>query len=256
MNFEKNDDDKTEVSGKKSRNSNAIGKNLVIVSSLLILHNLGMIKLTSLPFIGAGLVASDYSITICIVLVSIYYCYKFWVYRKDESEFSRSNELSEIYINKIYYYRYKRALESIPRRLAQYNDTDVKGFSIEPVLSIFDEYESHYTRFDIAEFTLFNVEFDRIDKIKNDLIYSNKDTYKVTMFFRVPYVLYNKHDNSMSNSSVTFIRHVPFKEFDKYYKLARVLSKLRLPDFIESLFPYFMFFISMVVTITMINNGS
>ncbi|EKO3476851.1 hypothetical protein NSB40_001186 [Vibrio fluvialis] len=251
--------DKNQESKQKTNNSNAIGKHLVIASSLLILNNLGMIKLTSLPFIGAGLVASEHSITICIMLVSIYYCYKFWVYRKEESDFSysRIDELAEIYINKIYFNRYKRHFENIPNRIIRYEDADFDGISINPVLEIINDKHSNYTRFDIAEFNLVRVEFDDNKRIESGLIYTHKEHYNIFMYFNVAYVLYNNNNNSSSTSSVNLHRETSYKEYKKYYKLAKILANLRLPDFIESLFPYLMFSLSIFITLIMLTiNGS
>lgn len=86
------------------------GRALVISSSVLFLHQIEILKLDKLPFVGASINGDKDTIGILIFLVTTYFLYKFFVYTiSNEEYYSRRDELLKFNLSK-YFSRLGRSL--------------------------------------------------------------------------------------------------------------------------------------------------
>ena len=224
------------------------GRAVVISSSVLFLQQFGVLEIDKLPFVGASINADKGTIGLFIFLVSTYYLYKFYVYKKSEGDyFSRRDELLEANIIH-YFHRYGDKLSNNLKRAILSGDSIYMGSSLGGILSPTrdnDEWHRWITRYNLTELTFEGfTEFDPKDiyiRVKANL------NYRVELPMKFGYVYSDGGDSgSYLNSSGVFYHDFDSKKFLNIYRQCYIKSYLSLPDFLEKHFPYLFFLFSFI----------
>ncbi|EPX6941318.1 hypothetical protein R7E51_09930 [Vibrio sp. Vb1166] len=223
---------------KDNLSTTTIGRNLTIASVVLFLQLENYLALNKLPFVGVGVSGTKAEISFIIFLIVCYFLYKFTVYRKSEEPFSRSNELTHHYLERYFEWIGKRVASKTKEAIWAGHDR-VGRVDVRSVLEKTNDPD--WTRYDLDAVSCNSVLVPKQSDIRERLKYKEeKDKVELLVFFSIGYRYSRRDCVDILSSTDQFSYALKYSEYCKIYKLASTLSYLRLPDFLEKSFPYFL----------------
>ncbi|EKO3868418.1 hypothetical protein P0E20_002379 [Vibrio harveyi] len=220
-----------------------VGRNLVIASLVLFLQTEGLLKLDKLPFIGASIQGDRDTISSLLLLISVYFCYKFYVYRKSEDNFSRVTELTET-LRQSYFNRIGKNIQNKARSAIFANKDSIGRVDLTPLLDLAKRNE--WTRYELAYVKFKHCNFSAISDLDAQLQYRDAEEITTNVTFEMS-VVYQSKDGFKSSTTSSYLQYgMTYKELLRVIRIMRVISSLQLPDFLEANFPYLIFALSIV----------
>ncbi|MFW1582818.1 hypothetical protein ACEWBR_03545 [Vibrio parahaemolyticus] len=218
-----------------------VGRNLVIASLILFLQTEGLLKLDKLPFIGASIQGDRNTISVLIFFTCIYFCYKFYVYRKSEERFSRVKELADT-LRESYFNRIGRFLQNNAKSHIFANRDSIGRVDLTPLLDLAEEHE--WTRYDLAYVKFKRCRLDKISDLDAQLQYRSAKEITINVTFEMS-VVYQARDALRSSTKSSYLIYtLTYKELSRIIRVMHIISSLQLPDFLEAGFPYLIFILS------------
>lgn len=248
----------TEPKKEKSYSDNEktaqVGRNLTIVSSLLFFHSTKLVDITKLPFVNATVNTTNVTTSYLLLIISFYYCYKFYTYNKSHQHFSRVDELSKYYLELFITQECKRIANKAKCKILA-NFDDYSGVRLTPITYMSGYEERYYNRYN-----LISVEFANELKLPKEsdfdrLSYMDSSSFDINVMFDVSFTYGELNKATLeydyiSIGSTTLIKPYRCDQFLKIARFAKFVSYISLPDFIEKNFPYVVFAVSALTMIS------
>ncbi|EHR5761917.1 hypothetical protein AB0656_000523 [Vibrio parahaemolyticus] len=220
------------------------GRALVISSSVLFLHQIEILKLDKLPFVGASINGDKDTIGILILLVTTYFLYKFFVYTiSNEEYYSRRDELLKFYLAQYFSRLGKKLAKEVKLAVLSGHDKYldcVLDQLLIPIKSSKPKY-AWITRYHLTSFRFSSAsdpeeDFNAYERCKS----KNLTNVNITYLFHYTFSE-SKEDGGYNSSSTSLTYPIPAKEYIRIYQTCAIKSYFSLPDFLEQVFPYIIY---------------
>ncbi|HBC3459569.1 hypothetical protein EM59_020415 [Vibrio parahaemolyticus] len=220
------------------------GRALVISSSVLFLHQIEILKLDKLPFVGASINGDKDTIGILIFLVTTYFLYKFFVYTiSNEEYYSRRDELLKFNLSKYFSRLGKKLAQGVKHAVLSGHDKYL-DIAIDKLLIPIKSHDPKYTwitRYHLSSFTFSaasdpEADFNAYERCKSKNLASVKINYRFHYTFSE-----SKEDGGYNSSSTSLTYPIPAKDYIRIYQTCALKSYFSLPDFLEQVFPYIIY---------------
>lgn len=237
------------------------GRASVAASAVLILSSLGFVQLSQLPFIGAALKPSEGSPLTCLLSISaFYFWYRFSTYKRVAELDSKTDELSLKYAKIYLRWKARRYIKKAERYLL--SNGSITGFEsegISPAENAMAGYTNgkpkwsnyHLKTWKVNDDGLFN-KF-RWASEEDQFVYAEFSQNDVEIEFSSSYTLIQGQlgieDSAISSGTLYHSFKLPISNYRRLESVCKQLAKLRLPDFLETMFPTLLFTAAMLIAL-------
>ncbi|RCW26278.1 hypothetical protein [Vibrio diabolicus] len=217
------------------------GRALVISSSVLFLHQIEILKLDKLPFVGASINGDKDSIGFLILMVTTYFLYKFFVYTTSNEEYySRRDELLNFYLAQYFSNLGRKFAKEVKRAVLSGHDKYL-DYALDELLIPIKSSKPKYawiTRYHLTSFRFSAAshpeeECNTYERCKSRNLTNASIVYQFHYTFSE-----SKEDGNYNSSSTSLIYPIPAKDYIRIYQACAIKSYFSLPDFLEQVFPY------------------
>ncbi|MEL4294132.1 hypothetical protein [Shewanella xiamenensis] len=232
------------------------GRASVVASSILILSSMSFIKLSQLPFIGTALEATEGApLRVLLFISALYFWYRFCTYKRVVDLDSKSNDLSIEYAKKYLIWKSKRYISDAKRYVLSYGN--LKGFGEENLSpaehAMVCGQQEFWSNFHLRSWNAKKFgfhEFRWLDD-ENMFVFNECSHGKVDLKFESSYVLMQENPKTkkliLSSNIMTHKLCLSISHYRKLEIICKYIAKLRLPDFLEKVFPTVLFILAVII---------